>query len=1180
MENVVIRTRTGISCYLDYAIYSGQTLLVANIFDATEGKVNSVSASICGMGVSEIYLESSEVSKRLFCSKEYKAFSSKIKDTHSYFVNNLVIPGSDSQCVITSTQTIDDDLYHYFMNTYSIPIMPEWIRYILTKAEIYEYILASAGSDCAFSINMDREIDISENKVKLSDLVVLDFSGLTEEGLKYIITEGLQKKEIRITEQPVEKLNVSGLDDYMVQFADSIIENTSSHFKPLTWYAGSTTVALKNKKLFPQQAMVVNGLKALHRSNSKYGLIVAEMGTGKTIMGESFVESLFVEKAMRRYNLSQMEVYKNPELVNYRVVIMAPGHLVQTWKRDIEKEIPYAKVEIINNLSQLISIRENGKERNGREFYILGKDFAKLSSTIAPIPTKVKICDVKVQVCADCAEGGNFIVRKCGRKECSSCHGKNFRPYLVGLAGKHPGLICPNCSNLLLSGNAKLTINLKPEEASAAVLTPRSFRTHKASNDICYHCGAKLWGIDAKNINADNEFHDMAEKGRKWKKVKAYKNVAAKAKKSATGTRTFFSLKGYEESAYLDSSLALGDSLDRKSRKISPAQYIKKYLKGFFDICILDEVHKFEGAGTAQSIAAHAIIKASNFTLGLTGTLTNGTAASLFYLLYMLDPVRMQEKGYAYSDAMEFVRMYGTIETEYSTNIDDDAEYMTTAKGRSGRGLMHGVPKIKPGISPLIYAEYLLDKAIFLNISDFSNFLPKFTEHAVIVREDEEVMSEYRNTMKQLISSVRSHEGHGVALTGMLQCGLSYTDKPYGRSDILSTKVKDYVVASYADISKYRDPNCLLEKEKKLIALVKKEVAEDRNIFVFATYTGQAESNICYRLQDILELHCNLKGAVQVMEAQNPSAAKRADWIHKKASEGIRVFICNPALVETGLDFKFDFEGKTYNYPTIMFYQLDYKLATFWQASRRAFRLNQTEECRNYYFATARTAQEIALEVIMNKKMAASALQGNFSAEGLEAMSSGLDEKTILVQKLMEGSSADTENLANMFDVLSDADDTDMMDNNHILEEYRNVKNFYELTGLQSDFMGEENKQVQQKQQNLFDYVDKSLLDTVSVNNAYKKVEKEIEDDEPKDVKSEEISKVDFMSLLGLGVNSSNSFFNGFSGGTFFNGFSSECNVKDTVPEAILVKTVKAAKKKKMSEQASAVMEAQLSFDF
>lgn len=1035
-----IETQNGLKAYLDYAIKDNKGLVHASIFDGAATKLNAVSAYAAGEGTRTLITATMDGVQNINCPYEYRVITNKVTSAHSYYVNNI-ITAKNNDSLITAEGDICDTLYNYLMNRFNLPIKRDhsWLTYILEAMEDREYADIRRGSQCVITDNPMREISLAGKKIMLKDIVVLSIS-IKEEELKYILSEGATSGRLRFSESgvPAKPLQVESMDDYMKRFADSIVANTSRHFTPLTDYRGAVDgLALKNKKLFPQQAMVVNAMKELIRKNEKYGFIIAEMGTGKTIMGESVVESYFVEKAMRRHHLSVSEVYKNPELVNYRAIILAPGHLVKTWATDIEKEIPYAKVTIIKNLEQLIQLRENGKKRNGREFYIMSKDVAKLGASIAPTPTKVKeSVDLEFAVCGDCAKEHNLVLKRYGQEKCSVCNGKHWEKRIIGSAGKVRAMVCPHCSSLLINGGKKLELSIPEEDAQKYVLEPGDFRAHYSWNDECYHCGSKLWGIDANNIIAENEFAKMARREPKWIKVKEWKGYSKK------GECTAFALKGYEDEAYRNRELANGLSVYKKSRKYAPAQYIKKYLKGYFDVCVLDEVHKFEGAGTAQAQAADAISKASKFTIGLTGTLTNGTAMSLFYLLYMLDPVRMSAKGYEYSDALEFVRNYGTIETAYETNSTDE-EYR-----KNGRGRQISQPKVKPGISPLIYSEFLLDKAVFLSITDFSNFLPKFTENVITVEEDSEVMSAYRDTIGQLKSQLRSPEG-GAARTGLLQAGLSYTDKPYGRKPIMATKIKDFALASYEDLRQYEEGQ-LLKKEEELIKLVSKEISEDRNCFIYAVYTGQAESNVTGRLKNVIEEHCNLKGAVQILEASSPNAAQRADWIHQKASEGVRVFICNPSLVETGLDFKFEYEGRVYNYPTIIFYQTDYKLATFWQAGRRAYRLNQTEECRNYYLATNGTAQVMALKVMAEKQMSASALQGNFSAEGLAAMSNGMDAQAQLTKMLIEGSEDDSMDLASKFDVLNQSKDTDNLDN-EVLEEYKSVKNFYELTGLNSD---------------------------------------------------------------------------------------------------------------------------------
>ena len=129
---------------------------------------------------------------------------------------------------------------------------------------------------------------------------------------------------------------------------------------------------------------------------------------------------------------------------------------------------------------------------------------------------------------------------------------------------------------------------------------------------------------------------------------------------------------------------------------------------------------------------------------------------------------------------------------------------------------------------------------------------------------------------------------------------------------------------------------------------------------------------------------------------------KRKEWMHEHASKGVRVFITNPKCVKTGLDFLFYHKNVMYNFPTIIFYQYSYDLFTMWQASRRHYRLNQILECRTFYLLSENTIQIDALEMVANKQVATSAIQGHFSSEGLCAMAQGVDPRIKLAQAASE----------------------------------------------------------------------------------------------------------------------------------------------------------------------------------
>ena len=165
--------------------------------------------------------------------------------------------------------------------------------------------------------------------------------------------------------------------------------------------------------------------------------------------------------------------------------------------------------------------------------------------------------------------------------------------------------------------------------------------------------------------------------------------------------------------------------------------------------------------------------------------------------------------------------------------------------------------------------------------------------------------------------------------------------------------------------------------------------------------------------------------------------------MHQKAAEGARVFITNAKCVSTGLDFAFVYQGKKYNYPTIIFYQLGYDMITIWQSSRRHYRLNQTEECRTYYLVSERTIQMDAVELVATKEVATSSIQGHFSAEGLYTMARGIDPRVILAQSVADKSEKKEQGLRKMMDVLNER-------NNQGREtaSYKKMMVFSELTGL------------------------------------------------------------------------------------------------------------------------------------
>lgn len=909
-----------------------------------------------------------------------------------------------------SKEEILDDFHSYLMLHYKLPLLRTWAEPILNRL-VADGFMSRCYDVLTANEKRGSSIPVWNRFVGIRELVIYEVT-LTEDELEGIVSDMLSSKAIWISQKPQKSLILQDMDSYFSKNGRSIVRNLEKQVDPLVREPKKhvDTLALKRKSLFGKQADVVAGMTELLECSADC-IVNGGMGVGKTLIGASAIESYYVKKYLRLHPKETLkDVYEDPKKISYRVVIMCPGHLIKKWAAECRDEIPYAHVEILETFDQLTAMKARGRKRNGREFYVIGKDLCKLSYSVRPVPTKVKHGHQLMSVC-ECGARYPFS-HKSTAAPCGQCGSTKYTYKSSLTSGGATGLVCPECGEILFAPGGEVA------------LLPHMFDAPRDINYKCLACGSVMWQPNVSNLNGKL-------KNDEWYKITHCSN---KAKKTET---TAFVLRGYE-STYLSEHGLKWDEIkhtkEALSRKVAPARYIKSQLKGFFDMFIADEVHLYKGSDTAQGNAMHALCKASKKVLALTGTIAGGFASHLYYMLWRLDSRRMQEYGYKYSDEMEFVRKYGTLETKYELKED-------TRRNISSRGKKSGSTQIKPGISPLIFRDFLLDKTVFLDLSDMAEYLPPFVEVVETVEPDEEILSEYRH-----VNEVLRCCGNGLKnpmVSAMLQFSLSFLDKPYGYGDIIHPKSGEVVACP-----KSFDPegDKLFPKEERLVSMINDELSEGRNCFVYAEYTGDGSQNVTKRLKEVIEKHCRLEGKVAILESSKPKASEREKWIHKKAKEGYKVIICNPRCVETGLDFIFEEDGVTYNYPTIFFYQLGYNLFTLWQASRRAYRLIQTEECRVYYMAYAGTIQTEVIRLMAEKQVATAAIQGKFSSEGLAAMSNGVDARVRLVQAMIaDTAGSGEEELQGMFDTINS------VSVERVTERLPGNANFYELLGIEPE---------------------------------------------------------------------------------------------------------------------------------
>ena len=160
--------------------------------------------------------------------------------------------------------------------------------------------------------------------------------------------------------------------------------------------------------------------------------------------------------------------------------------------------------------------------------------------------------------------------------------------------------------------------------------------------------------------------------------------------------------------------------------------------------------------------------------------------------------------------------------------------------------------------------------------------------------------------------------------------------------------------------------------------------------------------------QDKLTKLLEDKGYKVAVLEQRVKPEKREEWVEKKLESGIDVLITNPSLVETGLDLN--------AFTTLIYYNIGYNLFTFRQSSRRSWRINQTAPRIEVYILFYKgVMQARAIKLMASKLAAATLVEGNFSDEGLAAMSDCTDMTSQLARELTKGIRDEVEDVAAMF---------------------------------------------------------------------------------------------------------------------------------------------------------------------
>jgi hypothetical protein len=385
------------------------------------------------------------------------------------------------------------------------------------------------------------------------------------------------------------------------------------------------------------------------------------------------------------------------------------------------------------------------------------------------------------------------------------------------------------------------------------------------------------------------------------------------------------------------------------------ADYIRRRYRGRFQLAIVDEVHEMKGQSTDRGYAFATLASACPRTLCLTGTLFGGMATSLFYLLHRLDGRVRAE--FAWNEGQRFASLYGVLERLVKgSEIDyDDDEYGVYSGKR--RRSTHVVER--PGISPALVPR-LLDSTGFLTLEDLGFELPSYREQPVVLemvrgngreRDQAEV---YEWLSQSLLAAAREDRS---LMAEYLQTTLAWPNAPW-RDEETSVGV---IPALPADR--------LYPKEQWLVDKCLEEKSRGRRVLLFVRQTGTRD--IQPRLRKLLKQ----AGLRAVVLRSTVPPQRREAWLKRHVKQGLNVLICNPRLVQTGLDLV--------DFATSVFYEIEYSVYLVQQASRRTWRLGQTQPVEIYFPIYAGTMEHRAVAHVGRKVAAAQLLYGDDIAGAL-----------------------------------------------------------------------------------------------------------------------------------------------------------------------------------------------------
>lgn len=381
----------------------------------------------------------------------------------------------------------------------------------------------------------------------------------------------------------------------------------------------------------------------------------------------------------------------------------------------------------------------------------------------------------------------------------------------------------------------------------------------------------------------------------------------------------------------------------------SIAKFIQHKYKNRY-VLILDEAHHFKGDNPDRAHASAYLMQGADRSLLLTGTVYNGLASSLFYLLYRMDP--HFRSLFAFEAKQRYVSAYGLIK---KTTTIRDGEKTYSMSGSAQKSIrIDEVPGAHPSMAAL-----LLPVTVTMTLEEMGVQLPPHHEATLFVSTNKMQESALEALRVAHDHAKKEARGYPPNRSPMGQYGFART----GYLDALHIDNQKIGTVPLHTIPR----DAPWPKELALLRLLTKIGGQNEKALIYIDQVNVRP--IQHRLIELAARH-GMK-----LVYMGDEVKEREDFIRnalagdKHSSPALGV-ITSYELVKEGVDLVFpDLQHN-------VFFSVIHNATTLAQVQKRIHRLGQTRETWTWYLAYNETDQAAVWTRNAEKHQARQTIQG------------------------------------------------------------------------------------------------------------------------------------------------------------------------------------------------------------